>query len=176
MNKGIKFDDKKPPEHLLAHEVVVHDTAPIKGIEFYAMRLREWWNCAGTLPALELSTADYYGVVAILKHGAEKYSPRNWELGLDYSRVFRAAMKHFAGRGGLDDEPGGTMLPHRHHFLCCYMFLAAYTARGMHEFDDRPRVLERGLIFAPVVDEPVVILTTGEGKVSLLPAPKASSR
>lgn len=142
---GIKHDQAKPASYLLAHEVVIHDTDPIKGIEYYAARLRSWWNCAGTLPALELSTADYYGLIRILEFGARKYAPRNWENGIAYHRVFRAAMDHYAGRGDYDLETG---LPHRHHFLCCYMFLAAYTARGLHEFDDRPRVAER---FIPVV-------------------------
>lgn len=134
---GMKFDEKKPPSFLLAHDVVIHDTEPGQGIEFYAARLRAWWNRAGTLPALQLGTADYFGTVKVLEFGARKYSPRNWEAGIDYSRIFRAAMDHYARRGEDDKETG---LPHRFHFLCCYMMLAAYTARGLHQFDDRPGV------------------------------------
>jgi hypothetical protein len=134
---GMKADTGKPPTHLLAHDVVVSDHNPSQGIEFYMARLREWWSRAGTLPALQLNNDDYAGVVKILAFGAAKYGDRNWEEGIAYHRVFGAAVRHFAERGGLDEE---TKLPHRHHFLCCYMFLAAYTARGMHHFDDRPGV------------------------------------
>jgi hypothetical protein len=134
---GIKFDAHKPCSYLLAHDVVIHDTEPGQGIEFYAARLRAWWNRAGTLPALQLGTADYFGTVKILEYGARKYSERNWEEGISYSRVFRAAMDHYVRRGDNDAETG---YPHRWHFLCCYMFLAAYTARGLHQFDDRPGV------------------------------------
>lgn len=140
MMHGLKYDEEKPASYLLAHDVVINDHSPSQDIQFYAARLREWWNLAGTLPALQLDNADYFGVVKILEHGAKKYAARNWESGIHYSRVFRAAMDHYAMRGSVDDGPKGSGLPHRHHFLCCYMFLAAYTARGLHEFDDRPFV------------------------------------
>jgi len=135
--QGLKFDASKPASYLLAHDVVISDHNPAQDIQFYRARLREWWNGAGTLPALQLDNADYFGVIKILEFGAQKYAERNWEAGIAYHRVFRAASDHYAARGGLDKETG---LPHRHHFLCCYMFLAAYTARGMHSFDDRPSV------------------------------------
>jgi hypothetical protein len=134
---GRKDDKSKPASYLLAHDVVVHDRTPQYGTDHYAARLRNWWNKAGTLPALQVGTDDYFGIVKILEFGAAKYAPRNWESGIAYSRVFRAAMDHYAYRGDVDAETG---LPHRHHFLCCYMFLAAYTARGQHQFDDRPGV------------------------------------
>lgn len=135
---GMKFDAKKPASYLLAHDVVRVDEDDI-GDELgrIAARLRNWWNRAGTLPALRIDRADYFGVVKVLEFGAQKYAPRNWEVGIAYSRIFRAAMDHYARRPDLDDETG---LPHRHHFLCCYMFLAAYTARGLHQYDDRPGV------------------------------------
>lgn len=134
---GIKNDSGKSPTHLLAHDVVVSDHNPSQDIQFYAARLREWWNRAGTLPALQLSNDDINGLVDVLAFGAKKYSERNWEEGINYSRIFGAAMRHYAGRGGYDPETGEA---HRYHFLCCYMFLAAYTARGLHDFDDRPGV------------------------------------
>ena len=143
--QGLKYDAQKPASYLLAHDGVISDHNPSQDIQFYAARLREWWNCAGTLPALQLNNDDYFGVVKILEFGALKYAPRNWELGIAYHRVFGAAMRHYANRGGVDAETG---LPHRHHFLCCYMFLAAYTARGMHHLDDRPGVGPYALVEA----------------------------
>lgn len=132
-----KKDAAKPASYLVAHDVVVSDHAPSTDIQFYMARLREWWNRAGSLPALALNNADYFGMIKVLEFGASKYEERGWESGILYHRVFRAASDHYAQRGGLDSE---TRLPHRHHFLCCYMFLAAYTARGLHQFDDRPGV------------------------------------
>lgn len=150
---GLKFDSEKLPTHLLAHDVVISDHHPNQDIQYYAARLREWWNLAGNLPALQLDNDDYEGVVKVLEFGALKYSPRNWEQGIQYSRVFGAAMRHYCQRGQLDAETG---LPHRHHFLCCYMFLAAYTARGFHDFDDRPGV---GRFFREI--QTIVINTDG---------------
>lgn len=134
---GRKDDSNKLPTHLIAHDVVISDHRPGQDIQFYHARLREWWNLAGVLPALALDNDDYEGVAKILEFGAVKYAPRNWEQGIAYHRVFGAAMRHYMFRGLADSETG---YPHRHHFLCCYMFLAAYTARGLHEFDDRPGV------------------------------------
>lgn len=156
--KGMKFDGGKLPVHLIAHDVVISDHRPAQGIEFYAARLRAWWNKAGTLPALQLDNEDIEGLAKVLEFGAKKYAARNWEAGILYSRVFGAAMRHYAGRGGADAETG---LPHAHHFLCCYMFLAAYTGRGQHEFDDRP-----GLAFVRLTDD-IIVTKVDKGNVEL---------
>jgi Domain of unknown function (DUF5664) len=135
--EGMKFDQGKSASYLVAHDVVIHDEHTSWSPAFYMARLREWWNRASTLPALALVNEDFEGVVKVLEFGAKKYAARNWEAGIAYHRVFRAADKHYRNIGTLDAETG---LPHLHHFLCCYMFLAAYTARGLHQFDDRPGV------------------------------------
>ncbi len=137
--KGFKLDSNKPASYLLAHDVIQVEDGEYSAysMEQAARFLREWWNRAGGLPGLCVDTRDYFGMVKILEYGAEKYAPRNWESGILYSRIFRAAMDHYARMPDDDEETG---LPHRHHFLCCYMFLAAYCARGLHQFDDRPGV------------------------------------
>lgn len=76
----------------------------------------------------------------ILTFGAEKYEDRNWELGIKYSRVFGALMRHlWAWWNPLvpstDSETGRS---HLAHAACCLSFLLAYEGRGMSEFDDRP--------------------------------------
>ncbi len=76
----------------------------------------------------------------VLTFGAEKYDDRNWEKGINYSRVYGAALRHmnawFDPRySSLDNE---TKLSHLAHALCCISFLLTYEARGMEEFDDRP--------------------------------------
>ena len=75
----------------------------------------------------------------VLAFGARKYVPRNWEKGIQYSRVYAAAMRHllaFQSGEALDPE---TRLPHLAHALCCLMFLLTFEARGLGPtLDDRP--------------------------------------
>jgi hypothetical protein len=73
----------------------------------------------------------------VLDFGARKYSERNWELGMKWSRVFSALLRHlFAwwAKRGTDPETG---LSHLAHASCCLMFLLAYELRGVGQ-DDRP--------------------------------------
>lgn len=92
-----------------------------------------------------------WGIGEILTFGAKKYSERNWEHGMKWSRCFGAMMRHmvqwFQGHtptryshlfGDLDMETGKS---HLLHALCCLMFLAAYEIRGTGT-DDRPRPLK----------------------------------
>ena len=82
-------------------------------------------------PELLEATAD------VLKFGATKYGPRNWERGMLWSRPFGALMRHMWAwwRGeSIDEETGKS---HLHHAACCLMFLIAYEERKTGE-DDRP--------------------------------------
>ena len=90
-----------------------------------------------------------FAVADVLTFGAKKYADRNWELGMNWSRPFGAAMRHlwawWGGRGpttksylfgDLDAETG---FSHLHHAACCLAFLIAYEERGQTEFDDRSK-------------------------------------
>lgn len=80
----------------------------------------------------ELITA----VGTILTFGAQKYEERNWELGMKWSRVFGALMRHmWAWWRGQDKDPE-TGESHLWHAACCIAFLIAYEQRGTGE-DDR---------------------------------------
>lgn len=73
----------------------------------------------------------------ILQKGAAKYEERNWEKGMQWSRVFRAAMGHLWDwwfRRGNDHETGRS---HLEHALCCVAFLVTYERRRTGE-DNRP--------------------------------------
>lgn len=73
----------------------------------------------------------------VLQFGASKYSERNWELGMKWSRVFSAALRHLFAwwmKRGVDPETGRS---HLAHALCCISFLLAYELREVGE-DDRP--------------------------------------
>ena len=87
-----------------------------------------------------LSPVALEGTAKVLTFGANKYAPRNWEKGIEYSRVFGALQRHvwswFNGQN-LDPE---TKLNHLNHAACCIMFLQHYEESGINytEFDDRP--------------------------------------
>lgn len=79
----------------------------------------------------------------VLAFGAKKYADRNWELGMSWSRVYGAALRHmFYWASPLhsryDSETGYS---HLHHALCCLMFLVTYEIRGVGT-DDMPEELE----------------------------------
>lgn len=79
------------------------------------------------------------GTVRVLRHGAKKYAPRNWEKGMDYSRIYAALMRHMVdwwNGQDLDPESGELTLD---HVGCCIMFLQAHVRRGLGN-DDRPKL------------------------------------
>ena len=83
----------------------------------------------------------YLGLV--LQHGAKKYSERNWEKGLSFSDVYRAALGHlmeFYDGNDLDGGEDGSGLEHLGHALCSVMFLLHFKLNYSQygKFDDRP--------------------------------------
>jgi len=77
-------------------------------------------------------------LVQVLTFGASKYADRNWEKGINYSRVYGAAMRHLTKFWKGIDKDDETGLEHLAHAMCCCMFLLSYRLRGMKDFDDRP--------------------------------------
>lgn len=78
------------------------------------------------------------GVGQVLDFGTGKYTARNWELGMAWSRSFSALMRHmWAWWRGQDADPE-TGMSHLWHAGCCLAFLIAYEQRGVGE-DDRPK-------------------------------------
>ena len=79
-----------------------------------------------------------FEIGAVLTYGAKKYAPRNWEKGIEYSRVYGALQRHlWAWWGGEENDPESG-LPHLAHAGCCLVFLLAFEKRGMKEFNDKP--------------------------------------
>lgn len=78
-------------------------------------------------------------VAKVLTLGAQKYADRNWEQGINYSRVYAAALRHmFAMWDRQDVDPESNLL-HAAHAATNLLFLLAYQLRNMTEFDDRPK-------------------------------------
>jgi hypothetical protein len=77
-------------------------------------------------------------VVKVLEFGAQKYDDRNWELGMDWSRVFDADMRHKIKwwQHGEEKAPDSG-LHHAAHEACNALFKLAYILRGVGK-DDRP--------------------------------------
>ena len=76
------------------------------------------------------------GLAAVLQYGAGKYAAQNWRLGLQYSRVYDAALRHltaFIDGEDCDPESG---LPHVDHAMCCLMFLSNFSKKRK-DLDDR---------------------------------------
>lgn len=80
-------------------------------------------------------------VVSVLRFGKQKYSARNWENGIVYSRLYAAAIRHLSSwfQDGEDKDPE-TGISHLAHAACCTLFMLAFHVRGMKEVDDRPKV------------------------------------
>lgn len=79
------------------------------------------------------------GMAKVLTFGANKYSDRGWEVGMDWGRVYAALQRHvlawWSGQN-LDPETG---LSHMSHAACCVAFLQTYEARNIGE-DTRPKL------------------------------------
>lgn len=73
---------------------------------------------------------------SVYTHGATKYGDRNWEEGMEYSRMYAALLRHlYAWWSGEDyDEEG---FHHLDAVAFCTFALRAYTLRDSG-VDDRP--------------------------------------
>lgn len=75
-------------------------------------------------------------VVAVFTYGAAKYGERNWDQGMNYSRLYSATLRHlFAWWGGEDDDPESN-LSHLSHAASNLLALIHYMQQGIGT-DDR---------------------------------------
>jgi Domain of unknown function (DUF5664) len=84
----------------------------------------------------------FCAIVRVIGFGAEKYAPRNWENGMDWSRVFSAAQRHLTSWWDGENTDPETGMSHLWHAGCCLVFLIAYERRKTGK-DDRPATLEQ---------------------------------
>lgn len=81
-------------------------------------------------------------VAKVYTLGARKYASRNWEKGIEYTRIVGALRRHLNAwvRGEQFDPENGQ--PHLASVVWNGLALLAYELRGMNggKYDDRPRV------------------------------------
>ena len=80
-------------------------------------------------------------IAKVLTFGAEKYSERNWENGMDWSRAFGALQRHLTIWYHGQDKDKETSLSHLASAGCCLFFLIAWELRQVG-VDDRPKLSE----------------------------------
>lgn len=132
-----KLDQGKPRYDLLpwADFTCTDDRYTVSAV-YVALKI--WWTGRPHQLDLSVPSIQLQGVASVLGFGAAKYSPRGWEGGIDYSRVFAAACRHAeaVGRGEHVDSESG--LAHESHFWCNVLFLLVFSARRRVDLDDRP--------------------------------------
>jgi hypothetical protein len=79
------------------------------------------------------------GLADVLTFGADKYAPRNWELGGAWGRSYASAMRHLMAFWSGEDIDPETGLPHIDHALTNIVFLSTYQKRNIGT-DDRHKV------------------------------------
>lgn len=89
-------------------------------------------------PRYDLLPGDALDQIAqVLTYGADKYSPRNWESGMAWGRLFAALMRHcWAFWRGEDADPE-TGMHHIAHAGACVLMLLASVGRGIGTDDRR---------------------------------------
>ncbi len=112
-----RTQDKEPVKHDVVTEGVKLDTN------------KDPWHLA----PFDAITA----IVKVLAFGAKKYAPRNWEKGMDWSRLYSALMRHLVAWWSGEKADSDTGYSHLWHAGCCILFLIAYEIRGIGK-DDRP--------------------------------------
>lgn len=80
----------------------------------------------------------FRAIVKVLQYGATKYTERNWEKGMAWSRPYSALIRHVTAWWEGEKTDHETGFSHLWHAGCCIVFLIAYELRGIG-VDDRPQ-------------------------------------
>lgn len=98
----------------------------------------------GKLPMHLIPTVLPRAVAAVLGKGAEKYEPRNWERGMEFSVCYASLARHLAAYWDGEDIDAESGQPHMAHVATNAAFLLEYARRIASgtlpaSLDDRPR-------------------------------------
>ncbi len=141
MDGGKKSDTGKVPMDLLPAEALLEllpDEGPVIGL----IKFAEGGGSSSLVDALHEVGPDIWATLyeasKVLDFGAKKYAAHNWRLGMKWSRLIAAALRHYSAHAQGQEKDPETGLPHLAHFSCCVLFLLAYTLNGTGT-DDRYR-------------------------------------
>lgn len=87
------------------------------------------------VPVLALDEA-----AKVFAFGAKKYADRNWELGLNYGRLYGALIRHLVAFWGGEEYDPESGLHHLGHATCCLLMLGEFAIDGRDDLDDRSRI------------------------------------
>lgn len=102
------------------------------------LRQQGYRDDSGKLPIHLIPVEALEMVAEVFRYGAFKYAPRNWEKGMDYSRMYSSAMRHLLAFWGGEDEDLESGLPHMAHAAWNCLCLLQYCLGNYSRFDDRP--------------------------------------
>ena len=88
------------------------------------------------IPFELLPSAALGDIANIFGFGSKKYSPRNWELGMQWSRMYGALQRHLNAWWSGENTDPETGKSHLHHAGCCLLMLIEYE-KHYPEKDDR---------------------------------------
>lgn len=76
----------------------------------------------------------------VFAFGAKKYGDRNWELGIDYGRLYGALQRHLNAFWAGEDLDPESNLSHIGHAMCCLMMMGEehLNPNFSRALDDRP--------------------------------------
>ena len=95
-------------------------------------------------------------IVRVLTQGSVRYGAWNWAGGIDYSRVYAAALRHLTAWWDGEDLDPDSKVSHLAHAGCCILFLLTYSLLGYNKYDDRPDIRSKKLPVEVKLDELVV--------------------
>lgn len=84
-----------------------------------------------------LPTRPLQEIVKVLTEGARKYGARNWEQGIEWSRVYGALQRHLMAFWEGEDRDPESGLSHLAHAGCNVLFLLFFSSE-FKNLDDRP--------------------------------------
>lgn len=84
-----------------------------------------------------LPTRPLQDIVKVLTEGAKKYGARNWEKGIEWSRVYGALQRHLMAFWEGEDIDPESGLSHLAHAGCNVLFLLFFSQQ-FKNLDDRP--------------------------------------
>jgi hypothetical protein len=106
-----------------------HDTDKLEGLGVKYDTGKPRFDLIPTRPMVQLAE--------IYAYGAAKYADRNWEKGMEFSRVYAAAQRHLHAYWSGQDLDEESALPHLAHAAFGLLALLEFTTTHP-ELDDRP--------------------------------------